>query len=71
MKMGTDGGLEENVIMFFQKYNTEENRQLRYQEFCSAFATIDKNLLKDLALRVPTNMHLTLAFEDMFSPNTI
>lgn len=43
---------------------------MKYSEFCDAFATKDKNILKDLAARVPRNVNLTMNYKDMFTEKT-
>ena len=62
--------LENDVIMFFQKFDKDESRQMKYSEFCDAFATKDGNLLKELASRVPRNIHLTMSYDEMFAEKT-
>jgi len=36
---------------------------MKYSEFCDAFATKEPDLLKELAARVPRNVHLTMQYE--------
>jgi len=62
--------LENDVIMFFQKFDKQETRKMRYSDFCNAFAPKAKGPLKVLASRVPRNIHLTMTFEEMFSEKT-
>jgi hypothetical protein len=62
--------LEDDIILLFQTFGKEEHAILKYSEFCDAFAPKDKQCLKDVASRVPRNVYLTMAFEDMFSVNT-
>lgn len=38
--------LESDVIMFFQKFDKQETRKMRYSDFCSAFAPKEKAQLK-------------------------
>lgn len=55
--------LKDDVVMLFQKYDKDESRQMKYSEFCDAFATKEPDLLKELAARVPRNVHLTMQYE--------
>eukprot|EP00347_Sterkiella_histriomuscorum_P009319 403341661 len=62
--------LEDDVIMIFQKFDKDESREMKYSEFCDAFAPKEPNLLKELAGRVPRNVNLTMNFAEMFSNDT-
>ena len=57
----------DDMIMFFQKFDKAEQRVLKYSDFCDAFAPKEHQCLKELALRVPRNLQLALAFSEMFS----
>jgi len=35
---------------------------MMYSEFCDAFAPRDEAILKELASRVPRNVHLTMSY---------
>lgn len=59
--------LEDDVIMIFQKFDKDESREMRYSEFCDAFAPKDKNILAELAARVPRNVNLTMNYAEMFT----
>ena len=56
--------------MIFQKFDKDESREMKYSEFCDAFATKDPELLRELAARVPRNVHLTMKYDEMFSQKT-
>jgi Ca2+-binding EF-hand superfamily protein len=62
--------LEDDVIMIFQKFDKDESRQMKYSEFCDAFAPKEPQALKELAGRVPMNVNLTMNYKDMFSQQT-
>lgn len=57
--------------MFFQKFDKEEVRVLKYSSFCDAFAPKEQESLRDLASRVPRNLHLTMNLNEMFSQRTL
>ena len=63
--------LQDDLIMFFQKFDKEEARVIKYSSFCDAFAPKEKETLRDLASRVPRNLHLTMRLEEMFSERTL
>eukprot|EP00350_Pseudokeronopsis_sp_OXSARD2_P007479 CAMPEP_0170559232 /NCGR_PEP_ID=MMETSP0211-20121228/41147_1 /TAXON_ID=311385 /ORGANISM="Pseudokeronopsis sp., Strain OXSARD2" /LENGTH=138 /DNA_ID=CAMNT_0010872013 /DNA_START=1254 /DNA_END=1667 /DNA_ORIENTATION=- len=61
---------EDDVILFFQKFDKGENNKIKYSGFCDAFATKDDKVLSELASRVPRNLKLTMTYEKMFSQKT-
>jgi hypothetical protein len=63
--------IEDDLIMFFQKFDKEEARVLKYSSFCDAFAPKEKEALRDLASRVPRNLHLTMTLQEMFTKRTL
>ena len=61
---------EDEVILFFQKFDKGEQRKLKYSDFCDAFAPKDKESLNELALRVPRHMQLQMSYNEMFGDDT-
>ncbi len=61
---------EDNLILFFQKFDNSEQQVIKYSDFCDAFAPKDDQYLKEIALRVPRNLQLQMSYEEMFSLET-
>ena len=53
-------------MFFFQRFDKEANRAIRYSEFCEAFASKDETCLKELAKREPQNLNLEVPYNELF-----
>lgn len=42
---------DDDIILFFQKYDKDENRKLKYSSFCDAIAPKEESYVRELAAR--------------------
>ena len=61
---------EDDLIVFFEKFDKDEKRNISYSEFCTAFAPKEEKYLKVIATRVPRNINLEMDYNEMFSDKT-
>jgi hypothetical protein len=52
----------DSIVLFISRFDKTGNQTLKYSEYCEAFLQRDENKLREIAKRVPRNVHSQISY---------